>query len=398
MKKSVSNLAIFLLSTLLGVLTGCERTESAEMARSVPVRLNFSTGGLLTRSGDPDEEIISDLNLWVFNAQGGLEERLFLQRRELSRGPQGCSCELKLLKGGVFSIYACANLGYQPEVLTLEQLQEFRYWLNYPDDFAPGLPMGGKAERITAGKDDIDIILERFFAKVALKMDRSRLDEDVILEVAKVSVGNCPRSVNMFSESSVRDEDDVFPGGYSKERIPCSVYLLENLRGKDENLDSYIEIKLRYDSDSLYTREGNYLTYRFHLGEIRRNCSYTVTVIPEGDGLGGVNVDNWRIERGDMDIHYRGTPWFKYWPAKYIEGRIGDKIHVWCDYYPPDAPFDIGLEELEYDRERGIYDYEIDPDGKGVVVTLKNKGSGMLYFWADEPVDDGTMVVIVCEP
>jgi hypothetical protein len=52
------------------------------------------------------------------------------------------------------------------------------------------------------------------------------------------------------------------------------------------------------------------------------------------------------------------------------------------------------MEELEYDRERGIYDFVIDSDRKGVSLTLKNPGTGILYMTAGSPVNETGMLVI----
>lgn len=84
-------------------------------------------------------------------------------------------------------------------------------------------------------------------------------------------------------------------------------------------------------------------------------------------------------------------------PGNYIQGKIGDRIHVRCEYKPSFAPFDIGIEELEYDKRRGIYDYSIDDDGKGVILTLKGSGSGLLYMEAGEPVNDSAIIVVVVD-
>lgn len=74
-------------------------------------------------------------------------------------------------------------------------------------------------------------------------------------------------------------------------------------------------------------------------------------------------------------------------PSGYIEGKTGDRLHFRCEIFPPDAPFDIGTEELEFDRLRGLYDYEIDKDGLGVTITLKKPGSGIIYMSAGSPIN-----------
>jgi hypothetical protein len=52
------------------------------------------------------------------------------------------------------------------------------------------------------------------------------------------------------------------------------------------------------------------------------------------------------------------------------------------------------MEELEYDNSRGIYDYNIDPDGKGVTLVLESQGTGILYMTAGDPINETGMLVI----
>ena len=41
-----------------------------------------------------------------------------------------------------------------------------------------------------------------------------------------------------------------------------------------------------------------------------------------------------------------------------------------------------------------IYDYEIDADGRGAVLSLKKNGSGLLFMEAGYPLNQSEMVVI----
>lgn len=90
--------------------------------------------------------------------------------------------------------------------------------------------------------------------------------------------------------------------------------------------------------------------------------------------------------------------WIRLNPGQLITGKTGESIHVWCDMFPEDAELDISLEDLEYDVERGIYDYEIDPDGHGVTLFLKNGGTGMFTIDAGPPINDGFLVFVVVNP
>ena len=87
----------------------------------------------------------------------------------------------------------------------------------------------------------------------------------------------------------------------------------------------------------------------------------------------------------------------KIFPGNFIRCRKGDIIQVECDYFPPDTPFDIGLEELEYDKERGIYEYGISEDGKTVTLYTKERGSGLLYMETGYPLNQAEMILVVID-
>lgn len=90
--------------------------------------------------------------------------------------------------------------------------------------------------------------------------------------------------------------------------------------------------------------------------------------------------------------------WIKLNPGNFITGTVGQKVHIWCEVYPEGTPVDICRDDLDYDVERGIYTYEIDDDGMGVTLTLKDGGSGMFTIDAGEPVNDGFLVVVIVDP
>ena len=46
------------------------------------------------------------------------------------------------------------------------------------------------------------------------------------------------------------------------------------------------------------------------------------------------------------------------------------------------------------DKAEGIYDYEIDPDGHGAVLTLTGPGTGLIYMEAGDPVNEAALFVI----
>jgi len=486
----------------LFVLAACNGIKETDIRGNVKLEVHLDKE---TRSADPQENVINDINLFVFNEYGELEESRYYKNYEQQN--------LRLLLHKRYSFYVCANIGWKLEIASIEELLQFRYWFAYPDDYRTGIPMCGKLEDFELQDfSKISIDMERIMAKVSVRVDRRNLDSDVRIDIRSIKVGGCPKSVLLFEESNAEGTSDIFASGFSKSedsvsalnsetagRVSESValYILENMQGDllgsgikeqekyfGENdprckLCSYIEIKADYYSKSRYGQ----LKYRFYLGEgngnfdVRRNCHYIITVAPEGNGL---SEDSWRIEkdglrestqaisldRQTLVFSYKGEtvclmastepsgtnipglvwqssnpsvasvnsegkvtaegegvctifcwadgaedtgaecevrsvfiePYAHFYTESYIECEVGDTIHLGCEYFPPNTECDIGIEDMEYDRERGIYDYIIDEDGHGARLIFRKKGTGLVQYALGPPLDTSENFLMICEP
>ena len=394
-----------------------------------PTEVVICPGGYTTRSSAPDEMQLTDFNIFIFNADGLLEEHVYADISQMHSNDDGdWTYGFHLLAGCTYSIYVCANTGFRLPCRTLEEVLDYRFYMAYPDEYRMGMLMSGVKYLDFQGEEEIRVCLQRAMAKISISIDRSALDDDVEFNVVRAQIGNCPRNVRIFGTSSLGNDNGAFASGYSLGDIQtdrlntnvsgqtsgeASLYMFENIQGNPlgdiggydekvfedgdpfELLCSYIELTAEYLSDSYYSLPGDGLVYRLYLGEspsdfnVERNSHYHITIKPEGDGLSGTG---WRVDK--TGIGYRGPVEMSVTPGNYIRGKIGDSIHIRCDLIPSDASFDIGLEHLEYDRERGIYDYLVDEDGKGVVLTLTGSGRGMIYFEAGYPIDDAELVVV----
>ena len=49
---------------------------------------------------------------------------------------------------------------------------------------------------------------------------------------------------------------------------------------------------------------------------------------------------------------------------------------------------------MDDDKAEGIYDYTIDDNGHGAVLTLTGPGRGLIYMEAGEPVNDAALFII----
>ena len=409
-----------LILTSVMLQTGCMRM-SAPTEISVKVPVFFDAGSIRTKATDPEEDLISDVSLMIFDEDGNAEECLWLPEA-------GAGTTVNLTKGNSYSIRACANFGYQVYADKMQELDEVTYHMAYPDEYREGMPMYAAIDGFIAGEsEDLRVVFERLMAKISLKMDRSRLSEGVMMNVRAARIGNCPKSVLVCGPSKVSSHDQCFAAGFSRgefETVPLNIsgpgsisgtvdlYMLENMQGDmtpeisedhekvfspddpQSRICSYVEMELEYMSDTKYSASRN-LIYRFYLGDgrnnldVERNCHYAITVRPEDDGLSG---DGWRVDKsGLMD---RGPVTFASYPESYIRADVGDKVHIWCEFTPAQAPFDVGISYMEDDKAEGIYDYEIDPDGHGAVLTLTGPGTGLIYMKAGDPVNEAALFVI----
>lgn len=411
----------FLTLVLIGLLiNSCMVSEYSEATADVTISIKDCS--LSTKAELPNEEKISDINIMIFDEYGNLEKNTY------QRGGQ-LSFNMTLLKGTRYSFYACVNFGYEVKVNTEEELKNLEYHLAYPDEYREGIPMAAVSRNVLITKDCIiNLEAERLMARISLKMDRSRLSENVRMDVIGVRIGNCPKKVRPFTDSHVKNEDECFRVGFRYDDISChplnqnssnglsnelSLYMLENMQGlfspegpashqekvfKETDhrrlICSYIELELEYIYGDMASIEQP-LIYRFYLGDglnsldVERNCHYHMTITPEDDGLNG---DGWRVDKSG--ISFIGKPELQQYPSDYIRGDIGDVIHIGCKLNPPDTPFDVGLEYLEDDRSEGIYDYVIDEDGHGGTLTLTGPGRGLIYMEASEPINDAALFII----
>lgn len=402
-------------SPLLIALCSCNISDMPH--EKAEVEIMISCPDILSRAADPDENLLTDLSIMIFDENGVLEDSKSFSKKDLS-GSNEASCKVSLIMNKEYNIYACANIGMDIQASSIEELRKLRCHLAYPDEYREGIAMSGSAEGIKIGKEDksIRIDLKRMMAKVSIRIDRGCISEDISMNVVSARIGNCPKSALLFSENSVSSSDDCFANGFTRDGNECSIlnrdigkglsgslsfYMLENIqRGirqeeRSQETCSYMELKIDYDSPSRYTA-GKPLIYRFFIGEdegsaeVERNCHYRITVIPEDDGL---SLDGWRVDKSGL-IAKESEIFFEMLPSGYMQGHVGEEVHVRCSYSPESAEFDIGLEELELDRERGIYDYQIDEDGKGVILKLKAAGTGIIYMEAGEPINEAGLLVL----
>ena len=414
---------------VVSLVTGCsigERPGERVMGELVMELVS----GAPARSTPPDEWLVSDINLLIYNEEGLLEERRYYPARSFSATGGAVRLRTSLLTEAAYDIFIAANIGYALPALGRDEVEAYRYHMAYPDENSRGMPMCARLDGfVSHGEPSVTVPLIRAMARIDLRLDRSKLDSDVSFQVTAVTIGNGPSSVCLFGDSRAESASQVFAGGYTLNdrqvqplntdqtvgiSKPVSLYLLENLQGdlldtEDERektfsegrypqVCSFLEIKGSYHSNAWHTRPGETVSYRFYLGDgpgnfdIYRNTACEVTVCLEGDGL---SEEGWRVDKGELvsetsfDLH----------PAAYNECQPGDDYRIWCDVFPEDTPFEI--DPVAWDDDEGVhnlYTYDIDPDGHGITLHTRKGGSALVYFKAGPPVNRDTLALLVIGP
>ena len=414
---------------LLSLVIGC-RSWDRERERAGIALVLDPGNGTPTRSSLPDEQLVSDVNLLIFNGEGLLEEKRYLTGRQLSTTGGSTTLQTRLLQGVPYDIFVAANLGYALPSLLREEMDSYRYHLAYPDEYSRGMPMSARLDGfVSHGEPEVVLPLVRTMARIDLTLDRTRLQSDVTFQVTSVHIGNGPSSVLLFGDSKAESASQVFAGGFSLEGRQVqalnvdqttgvsgtvSLYLPENLQGdllgadderkkvftegQYDKVCSYLEIRGSYHSDSFHTRAGEPLVYRFYLGDgpgnfdVLRNTACKVTVHLEGTGLG---EDGWRVDKSRLEAETR----FDLHPAAYNECRSGEDFHLWCDVVPDGTPFEI--EPVAWDDDESVhnlYSFDIDSSGHGLTIHTRKGGSVMVYFKAGPPVNRDTLALLVVDP
>lgn len=268
---------------IMVLLAACTRGNPVSSGYMDTTLFLFSDETLSTRAATPDEDRVSDWNLFIFNSFGDLEEQVY------APGSPTLVHTTRLLREHPYTLVAAANMGYQLPFHSLADARAFRYRLAYPDEYAEGLPMTAVLEDVLITRE-MPVRLERLMARIDIRIDRRELAPDVLFKVTDISVGNCPSSVSLFPGSGVETASQAFPQGFSLHNMEvaalnrdqadalsesASLYLLENCNQLHE---SYLEIKAEYHAEDYHTDPGEPLTYRIPLGEVVRNTVYPITV------------------------------------------------------------------------------------------------------------------------
>ncbi len=378
MKKIIITLATT-ISTLY--CTSCDRQALTASDCDIAEVTFTASASRTTRSAlNCDVNAISDLSIYIFNAEDGiLTGKLTGKASESQR---------MVLKSGTYNVYALANTGSLP---TFDHEGEIRGHAVMMDlqTMQSGIPMVWKGSiHISPGhKTEVDIDLERLVSVVWFSIDMGLVEG---LEITSMRLCQGARSVKPFHDEGSRaiNSDDVTDGDYA---TPKDLALLmaggavcfhvpENCQGVllPDNTDpwakvpdnisdraglcSYIEMKGRWKEDAYYAGE---ITYRFYLGEdpvssfdVRRNSIQSLVLCPDEANFDRIS---WKIDTSGMGVVQ--------WSAEADLSRnfhSKDNFHI-TEIVRADVSLDWRAQKYWKARPHGFGLKGVDKDGKETI-------------------------------
>lgn len=229
-----------------------------------------------------------------------------------------------LYSGHSYNVYVAANMPGFSFPMMESDLGGITYTL--PESFSfqtlnGSIPMSGYEDNFTPSDNDdgLTITVTRLFARLEITVDRQSL-ADYGFSDASLSVKNINRRMLPFTRgfsSKALSAGDIAADGdlADEEDGKWIVYVPENMQGSCEGIGSAEDkVPSRTDNPSLCTyveltasisktdkTKAGTAKYRFYLGEnsttdfnVRKNHSYTATVIPTVSGLD--IQDWWKVE------------------------------------------------------------------------------------------------------
>lgn len=295
----------FLVPVLL--LCSCTqiRLSPVQIAdQPVSLTVNLSVEGNTDTKSlfSPDEEIVNDVNLFIFGEDGEL-----VCKRFESGNPRSVTLELK--SSVQYNIRAIANWGSELDFSNETQLQDFE--LQWPEFQKNGyMLMSGSESTMPVGSMvRVYLNLIRACSKVSFKVNDTALGA-VQIKYAKLC--QVPSAMKPFLSLNKADSVSDLVDGDSASDSDLELlnkgeemvfYLFENMQGtllpdnndpwkkvpdnlKDNNalLCSYVEVKAHFDGvSSIFAGD---VTYRFYLGkdnctnfDVKRNTNYKIELI-----------------------------------------------------------------------------------------------------------------------
>ncbi len=340
-------------------------------------------------------------------------------------GPEDLQKEFTLLSGGGGKIFVfIANYAPLPDV-SISQVGSFDALMTYEvhlSDDSSGHPIMTASVRASAGSDMNTVKLEPLLSEVKLgniSYDFSGREyeneslKNVCAYLINVSASTQVLRDSLFTPSDVLNygglvESDMsslsspdllyhdlqdFPAGTSYE-ADAEFFCYPNDLGEESMGQPFTRLVVQGDIDGqtcYYPIDINRSAsgYRGDRPGLGRNVRYTVNLSLTRKGSDS--------PEGSIPVEDVTESWMVLYPGQYIRRPVGDYLRVWVEVYPEDTEVRFDIQDLEDDVAAGYYTYELEDDGRAVVLHLLRPGMGMFCVDAGPPVNNGFLILVVID-
>lgn len=307
------------------------------------------------------------------------------------------------------------------QVQTADAIRQMELSLRDEDPYSPA--MTGWVQ-LNADKEEEDVVLEPLMARITLNSlscdFTGKPYEGAPLENVSIYLTNVSASAPLMHSEGFAATDFLNSGRLSDSDI-ASMHYPAMLRHTlphplgPEGMVGPLEF-FCYPNETALEMPGMAFTKLVVQGDIQgKTCYYPISINQQGYGYScgphgisrnvhySVNLHLTRMGSDDPEtpvdcIDAEESGWIELHPGQFITAHSGQDVRIWCDIYPVDAPFEISIEDLEYDKQRGIYDYTLDSDGHGVTLHCRKGGTGMFTIDAGYPIEEGFLIIVVVDP
>ena len=293
----------------------------------VKISLSYSCEGMSTKSVQVEDILISDLCLFVYDADS------VLTASEYCEGTLPESISLQITEGAckLMCLANCGDLTSSPLFNTISGCRNYKYRINSPDgicDSKGAVPMSFESSWFVPGEVDcVHIILRRCIARIQLHLENGSLGKGGNFRASAIRIHNLPSSVTPFSLKSKVSAEEMLEACDSSSVLELenfndggsvSFNMLENMQGQllegntlqsdkyfsegdsRSELCTYIEVEGTVTTDGLSGK----MAYRFYPGKdaisdfsIERNLVYDIAITPTAEGIGEMT---WRVETREI--------------------------------------------------------------------------------------------------
>ena len=104
---------------VLTASVSCNAPIEIAQEERMDVRISISMENIITRASDPDEQLLTDLTVMIFDTEGCLEDSRWFSKADLDKNIRP-SYDISLIKGKKYNMSACANIGRRFNVRSME--------------------------------------------------------------------------------------------------------------------------------------------------------------------------------------------------------------------------------------------------------------------------------------